>query len=405
MSDKSNLTPVQQQMRSKKGFYVRRAVVTALYSTYNGESSMLDTTVPSEKFSYINRDHMVMIQCVATSSSAYTWVQCITTSRLKFGMSTRSEAKTYATQERRLDVDKCLNLLQSRGYTTWLNNDVGIAIVDDITGQYADTLVHITSFPLIIHIEIHGNIDTINTLLPEFSTLLKPLGTEILTASTIDRDGDMVCDQSHLLKDDSNIARDSFFPWLNVSLDEYFKAFMESDESVLVMFGPPGTGKSTFLRSLILSGNYPSMLAYNKIVVQSPATLQEFYSRNKLKILAYEDIDTHLGSREDGNALMSTILNGAEGIIAHPGKKLIFSTNLESIDKIDPALLRVGRCFDILQFRNLTAEEGSTVLTDMGMEQKDLSAKDSWSLAEVLSKKHAAQQRINRFAKQVGFRR
>jgi energy-coupling factor transporter ATP-binding protein EcfA2 len=381
---------------------INAAVVGTLTSTESMESAMFDNT-PPPKFSYVNADHMLLIQGIGSTLATTVWNQVVSISRIKFGLSCTHERETYATQDYVADTNKCMDFLRARGYVTWMNQDVGLAILDDTTGHYADTFVLVTTHSKTITIEIHGNPDTVNNLLPEFSTLLEPLGTLIYTASSVDLNGQLQADRSHLSKDDSNVARDSFFPWLSVSLDDYFKAFMESDESVLVMFGPPGTGKSTFLRSLILSGNHTSMLAYNKNVVQSPATLRWFYSRNNVKILAYEDIDTHLGSREDGNALMSTILNGAEGILSHPGKKLIFSTNLESIDKIDPALLRVGRCFDILQFHNLTPTQGNAVLADLGREPKDLSSKEKWSLAEVLSKKNPAQQRINRFSKKVGF--
>lgn len=400
MRNESPLTTAQEKMIRR--WMINAAVVGTLTSTESMESAMFDNT-PPPKFSYVNADHMLLIQGIGSTLATTVWNQVVSISRMKFGLSCIHERKTYATRDYVADTNKCMDFLRSRGYVTWMNQDSVLAILDDTTGRYADTFVLVTTFSQTITIEIHGNPDTVNSVLPEFSTILKPLGTVIFTASNINSEGQLQADRSHLSKDDSNVARDSFFPWLSVSLDDYFKAFMESDESVLVMFGPPGTGKSTFLRSLILSGNYTSMLAYNKNVVQSPATLQWFYLRNNVKILAYEDIDTHLGSREDGNALMSTILNGAEGIISHPGKKLIFSTNLESIDKIDPALLRVGRCFDILQFHNLTPTQGNVVLADLGRESKDLSSKEKWSLAEVLSKKNPAQQRINRFSKKVGF--
>ena len=377
-------------------------IYDSIASTESVKSKMSYNSIPP-KFSYINVDHILLLEASSGSTSGVFWGDIVSIGRLKYGLSSIYERKPYASQNHLVDANKCINFLKSRGFVVWTNPGVVFAVLDDASGQYADTFVRVTLHNQTVNIELTGDQNTIHLLLPEFSKLLTPLGTLIFTASSIKRDGSPGVDVSHLSKDDSNVACNSFFPWLSVSLDDYFKAFMESDESVLVMFGPPGTGKSTFLRSLILSGNYASMLAYNKVVVQSPETLKWFYSCDDAKILAYEDIDTHLGSREDGNDLMSSILNGAEGIISHPGKKLVFSTNLESVDKIDPALLRVGRCFDILEFRHLTPDEATNVLTDMGAEQKDFSSKSKWSLAEVLSKKNPAQQRINRFSKKTGF--
>lgn len=157
------------------------------------------------------------------------------------------------------------------------------------------------------------------------------------------------------------------------------------------------------MRSLIHSGNYTSILAYNREIVESPLLVDTFYNDNKARILAYEDIDNYMKSRDDGNLLMSTFLNASEGVIRHPGKKIILSTNLATIDKIDPALLRVGRCFDILQFHELDESQAHGVLKDVGREPKDFSTKSKWTLAEVLNKENVVRQRVNRFATSVGF--
>ena len=107
-------------------------------------------------------------------------------------------------------------------------------------------------------------------------------------------------------------------------------------------------------------------------------------------------------SRESGNELMSTLLNASEGVVAHPGKKIILSTNLPSIDKIDPALLRVGRCYDVLEFRPLTREQAMIARASVGLEPVDFSSKDEWVLAEALFSNIDVRQITNRFARKVG---
>lgn len=151
-----------------------------------------------------------------------------------------------------------------------------------------------------------------------------------------------------------------------------------------------------------MHNSHVAWVAYEKEIVTSGRTVTEFL-RSSTAILAYEDIDNHLSAREDGNQLMSTVLNASEGIVQHPGKKIVFSTNLSSIDRIDPALLRVGRCFDILQFRNLSSEEANVVRQDLNLEPCTLDTKDTWALSEVLAKQSTAQQAINRFGRKVGF--
>jgi GTPase SAR1 family protein len=227
-------------------------------------------------------------------------------------------------------------------------------------------------------------------------------GARVTTAVQVDQYQNVEYSSTRLVRSQTKQALQCFYPWLDVPLEEYYHAFMAAAESVLVMFGPPGNGKSTFLRSLILSGDYPTVVVYSSKVIESPSLLSNFYSSNN-KILAYEDVDFYMEKRSEGNQQMSPMLNSSEGIILHPGKKLVFSNNLASVDKIDPALLRYGRCFDILEFRNLTANEAHVVAEQTHLNKRDFSSKDSWTLAEVLAVDTPGQQTVNRFAKKVGF--
>jgi ATP-dependent 26S proteasome regulatory subunit len=76
-----------------------------------------------------------------------------------------------------------------------------------------------------------------------------------------------------------------------------------------------------------------------------------------------------------------------DGLISVRGKKLIFSTNLPSIRDVDPALVRPGRCFDVVTFDNYTLEQAETLAKklDITFEKKDKET-DTYSLAEVFFK-------------------
>ena len=54
-------------------------------------------------------------------------------------------------------------------------------------------------------------------------------------------------------------------------------------------------------------------------------------------IMVIEDADLLIGSRENGNKLIPRFLNTAEGLVKVEGKKMIFSTNLETARSIDEA--------------------------------------------------------------------
>jgi ATP-dependent 26S proteasome regulatory subunit len=98
--------------------------------------------------------------------------------------------------------------------------------------------------------------------------------------------------------------------------------------------------------------------------------------------MVIEDADNFIISRKEGNTMMHRFLNVGDGLVGVKGKKLIFSTNLPSINDIDPALIRPGRCFDILHFDNYTEKQAKNISKKLNIE---LVKKDNgtYSLAEV----------------------
>ena len=73
-----------------------------------------------------------------------------------------------------------------------------------------------------------------------------------------------------------------------------------------------------------------------------------FFEDITSNILLIEDADTYVKSRESGNELIKRFLNVADGISSDVNKKIVFSTNLPNIKDIDSALIRPGRCFEVL---------------------------------------------------------
>jgi hypothetical protein len=62
---------------------------------------------------------------------------------------------------------------------------------------------------------------------------------------------------------------------------------------------------------------------------------------------------------------------------------MIFSTNLPSIRDIDEALIRPGRCFDILNFDDLNSTQAETLANKLNLEYNK--GKDKYSLAELFN--------------------
>jgi hypothetical protein len=196
-------------------------------------------------------------------------------------------------------------------------------------------------------------------------------------------------------KHDAKPALQEFYPWLSLSLQDYYQAYLDSEESVLLLLGDAGLGKSTFLRSFLHYADRKTILVVDEKAVLDPVSVLDY----DFDIAIYEDVDRFLGKRTDGNSVMAALLNAADGIVKeNKQRKIIFSTNLSSLNKVDEALVRVGRCFDILEFRHLTREEAEAANAAVGLDGL-VQDKDSYTLAEATAKYGHARQAIGRFNK------
>lgn len=334
------------------------------------------------------------------------WDNTVTLSRMEVGLNSRRRSATRFSLDNIEAADKIEAELVNRGYIFTRSGSAIQGVMRHETDNYLVAWVVVELGAIVDHtvrMEVNGEPSEANSLIDWFKSTFNLEGSMISIAHRLDENGRVEYDRTFIPHGEAQLPRQSFYPWLGIPLEEYYKAFMESNENILVMFGEPGTAKSTFLRGLIASGNFDAMIAYNKSVVESPQLLRSFYRSPKARIMAYEDIDKHLGRREDDNTLMPALLNAADGVVRRKGRKLVFVTNLPSVGKIDPALLREGRCFDILKFDLLSPEEAVAVRVDMNLPDRDFSAKKGWTIAEILSEKSEAQQVINRFGKKVGF--
>lgn len=173
------------------------------------------------------------------------------------------------------------------------------------------------------------------------------------------------------------------YPWLNRDLNDYIDDYLNSNASVLILIGPPGVGKTSFIKSLIHRSGADAKVAYDEKVMGDDGLFAGFID-DDTRFMIMEDADAFLQSRTDGNTMMHKFLNVSDGLISAADKKLVFSTNLPNVTDIDSALMRPGRCYDVIQFRSLTREEAQAVIDETGHGQLPEGKKEI-TLAEIFS--------------------
>lgn len=176
---------------------------------------------------------------------------------------------------------------------------------------------------------------------------------------------------------------DEMYPFLgDRTLSDYYDSFLNSNSNILILIGAPGTGKSSFVRGLVAHAQTSALVTYDPAVLERDSIFANFIqSENTLMIL--EDSDNFLRARSEGNNMMQKFLNLGDGLVSTKNKKLIFTTNLPNVRDIDSALLRPGRCFDVVNFDLLTQEQAGNLASyfDIALDIK----KNRWTIAEVFN--------------------
>ena len=194
------------------------------------------------------------------------------------------------------------------------------------------------------------------------------------------------------------------YPFLrDESLADYYDRYMESSANILLLIGPPGTGKTTFIRGLLAHRNASAIVTYDAGILEKDGFFARFIE-DDTEVMVLEDSDAFLKSRSDGNTMMHRFLNVGDGLVTTKGKKMIFSTNLPSVRDIDSALIRPGRCFDIVEFKPLSLFDANKLADKLGVTVPERKGGEvvEFSIAELFNQQsdHSKKTQANR---KVGF--
>jgi hypothetical protein len=160
-----------------------------------------------------------------------------------------------------------------------------------------------------------------------------------------------------------DVLLDEAYPMLGAPVQEFAERYVQAPESVLILLGPPGTGKTRLVRAVLgaisrCKGDSAEVLyTADKGVLKSDSIFVDFVTGTH-DAFVIEDADYLLQPRTEGNADLHRFLMVADGVVRSTGRKLVFTTNVPNAGAIDEALLRPGRCFAAVNVRRLTREEG-----------------------------------------------
>jgi len=161
---------------------------------------------------------------------------------------------------------------------------------------------------------------------------------------------------------------DEAYPTLQEPVIAFIARYLASRETVLILQGPPGIGKTRLVRAILAAMSVRKadsaqvLYTADMRALESDEIFVDFITGNH-DAFVIEDADHLLKARSSGNVDLHRFLAVADGVVRAQGRKIIFTTNLPNIGDIDEALVRPGRCFATVRTRALDRREAASLLT------------------------------------------